>query len=251
MEVSLNKLNLPRVEVVQFKQNFIKTAVCELRFPTLLEYETVPPIPLQKLLRKNFPHYQPIRSLSVDPSPTVEREKQYQFQSKKRDWTVSFKASSIALETTRYKNFEDFSERLTNVVTTSLPVLDTDFFTRVGLRYINEIPLGDSNLFDWVREDLVTPLAQGTYGTVERFTQEVRGYAKKGRYTFRHGIGGLSRTEHQIYTLDFDFYEEDVPAKEVQGLVSEFNEEIFRFFLWAIGPETWKGLGKSTPRKAR
>ena len=54
--------------------------------------------------------------------------------------------------------------------------VDTDFFTRVGLTKYRL-----ATVFDWVREDLVTPLAQGTYGTVERFTQEVRGYAKKGR----------------------------------------------------------------------
>ena len=51
-------LTLPNVDRTRFEKNFIKTAVCELRFPALLEFETKPPVQLQKELRKDFPNYQ-------------------------------------------------------------------------------------------------------------------------------------------------------------------------------------------------
>jgi hypothetical protein len=51
-------LRLPEVERAQFKKNFINTAVCELRFPTILEYETKQPVELQRALRKEYPEYE-------------------------------------------------------------------------------------------------------------------------------------------------------------------------------------------------
>src|SRR6266511_3974402 len=112
--------------------------------PTLLnlpdvqevEFETKPPVQLQKELRQDYPYYEPAQSVSVGPG-VVDRETRHLFKSRKKDWTVAFKASAIALETTHYTNFAEFSQRLENLFAKSRSLLDTDFFTRVGLRYID------------------------------------------------------------------------------------------------------------------
>jgi uncharacterized protein (TIGR04255 family) len=243
-------LNLPDVQEVEFERNFIKMAVCELRFPTLLEFETKPPVRLQKDLRRDYPHYEPAQSVSVGPG-VVDRETRYLFKSRKKEWTVAFRASAIALETTRYTNFEEFAQRLGNLIAKSRSLLDTDFFTRVGLRYIDEIPIEDGELAGWVRDDLVAPLIQGVYGTVEHFLQEVRGFMAIGRYTFRHGTVGSAQEKPKVYSLDFDFYEENVPFDSVLSRVSEFNQQSFRFFHWAIGPKALSRLGKATAKPGR
>lgn len=247
---SLTSLNLPDVQEVEFERNFIKAAVCELRFPTLLEFETKPPVQLQKALRKDYPYYEPAQSVSVGPG-VVNRETSYLFKARKKDWTVSFKASAIALETSRYSNFEEFSERLENLFATSRSLLDTDFFTRVGLRYIDEIPIEDGELAGWVRDELVAPLTQGVYGTVEHFLQEVRGFTAIGRYTFRHGMVGSAPEERKVYNLDLDFYDENVPFDSVLSMVSQFNQQSFRFFSWAIGPKARNRLGKAIAKPGR
>lgn len=240
-------LNLPEVQVVEFERNFIKTAVCELRFPTLLEFEAKPPVQLQKELRKDYPYYEPAQAVSVGPA-VVDRETRYLFKSRKKDWAVSFKASAIALETTHYTNFAEFSQRLETLFTKSRSLLDTDFFTRVGLRYIDEIPIEDGELAGWVRDDLVTPLTQGIYGTVEHILQEVRGFTAIGRFTFRHGMVGSAQARDKVYSLDFDLYEENVPFDSVLSMVSQFNQQSFRFFSWAIGPKARTRLGKATAK---
>jgi uncharacterized protein (TIGR04255 family) len=247
---SLTTLTLPAVEEVVFERNFIKTAVCELRFPTLLEFETRPPVRLQKDLRKDYPLYEPQQSVSVGPG-AVGHQARYLFKSRKQEWTVSFGVSAIALETSRYTSFEEFLGRLETLLTKSQPLLDSDFFTRVGLRYVNEIPIEDGVLSGWLRDDLVPPLTQGVYGTVERFLQEVRGFTDIGQYTFRHGIADTTRDQPKVYTLDFDFYEENVQSDTVLMLVSQFNQLNFRFFRWAIGPKALKFLGEATARHPR
>jgi uncharacterized protein (TIGR04255 family) len=244
------ELHLPDVPAVIFERNFIKTAVCELRFPTLLEYETEPPRKLQKELRKDYPLYDEVQAVSVGPD-TVGRERRYLFKSRDGKWIASFKSFAIALETSHYTEFDDFAERLNRLLAKSQALIDSDFFTRVGLRYIDEIMIEDNEISGWINDHLIAPLAQGTYGTVERFIQEVRGYASTGPYTFKHGIVGRNASDRQVYTLDFDFYQENVKFDDVLALVSEFNKMSFRFFCWAIGPKARGRLGQESPRKAR
>jgi uncharacterized protein (TIGR04255 family) len=241
-------LTLPGAERTHFERNFIKTAVCELRFPALLEFETKPPVQLQNVLRKEFPHYE--RQHSVNLNDPHEKEVRHLLRSKKGNWLVALKSSSIAIETSRYTHFDDFLQQIRMVVDKCKPLLDTDFFTRVGLRYVNEVLIEDEKIDGWIRDDLINPLAAGVYGTVDRFIQEVRGITKFGKYTFRHGIAGVEVNNPALYTIDFDFYNENVEAEAVLPLVSDFNRESFRFFLWAIGPKVKERMGKSTPLKA-
>lgn len=249
MSESASVLTLPDVERAQFEKNFIKTAVCELRFPALLEFETKPPVGLHKVLRKEFPHYEQQQEVSLnDPR---DKELKHLYKSKKGDWIVSFKTSAIAIQTDHYTHFEEFLEQINSVVRKSRPFLDTDFFTRVGLRYINELRIEDGKVDGWIRDDLIAPLTAGIYGTVDRFIQEVRGVTKTGKYTFRHGIPGLTADKRDIYTIDFDFYNENVEAETVLSLVSDFNKESFRFFLWVIGAKGRERLGKLIPKKGQ
>ncbi len=209
-----------------------------------------PPRKLQKELRKEYPLYEVAQAVSVGPDG-IGRERRYLFKSRDSKWTASFKSSAIALETSHYTEFDEFAERLNRLLAKSQALIDSDFFTRVGLRYIDEIPIEDGEISGWVNDQLIAPLAQGVYGTIERSIQEVRGYASTGPYTFRHGIVGRSASGHQVYTLDFDFYEENVKFGDVPTLVSQFNKINFRFFCWAIGPKAREHLGHESPREAR
>ena len=247
MENKLQVLSLPSAERVRFERNYIKTAVCELRFPTLLEYETKQPVQLQKQLRKDYPHYKKQAEMDVAPGQVGKEEARYLFLSKKEDWIVTFKSASLLLETTNYTDFDEFEDRLQKLIGWAKPLLDTDFFTRVGLRYINEIIIEDATVDGWIREDLVKPLVDGVYGSVERFVQEVRGHTAAGMYTFRHGVVG-HKGEFPVYNLDFDFYNQNVSENDVHGLVAQFNDLNFDFFSWAIEEKARKGLGKATKK---
>jgi uncharacterized protein (TIGR04255 family) len=241
-----SNLSLPDIDRARFEKNLIKTAVCELRFPALLEYETKRPVELQRELRKDFPLYDRQQAVSVN-SP--DKEVRHLLRSRTGEWLVSFRPWSIALETSRYTQFEEFAKKLETVLEKSKSFLDTDFFTRIGLRYINEVHIENGNPDGWIRDELISPLVRGVYGRVDRFLQEVRGTTKSGKYTFRHGIVGTEDDKRDLYTIDFDFYSENVELDAVLRTVSEFNVESFRFFLWAIGPKARERLGKIVPEK--
>ena len=45
--LDLTVLCVPAVEPLEFERNFVRLAVCELRFPTLLELENASPVAFQ------------------------------------------------------------------------------------------------------------------------------------------------------------------------------------------------------------
>jgi uncharacterized protein (TIGR04255 family) len=242
LEKKASVLNLPEVARAQFKKNFIKTAICELRFPALLEFESKPPTQLQKELRKEFPHYE--RQQAVNIGDVNEKEIKHVLKSKKGEWLIAIRSYSIAVQTDRYTHFAEFSDMVKYTVNKALPFLDTDFFTRVGLRYVNEVCIEDGELLGWINDDLIAPIVHGVYGTVSRYIQEVRGATKSGQFTFRHGIAGLEEGKENIYLVDFDFYNANVQADDVIPMISNFNKEAFRFFQWAMGAKAQERLGK-------
>jgi uncharacterized protein (TIGR04255 family) len=236
-------LSVPREASIARERNFIKSAVCELRFPTLLQYEKSDPVELQKRLRSAYPYYEKQASVSVGPGP-VENVNEYHFRSRKRQWLVTFKASSIALETERYTSSQSFFAQLELVVEAAKSVIDSDFFTRVGLRYVDAVPLPDRQVNGWINPLLVKPLTDGFFGTVDRYYQEVRGKAESGGYSFRHGIFRQPGSGHPEYILDFDFFEEDVEVDETMSLVRKFHEESYSLFHWALGEQALAAMGK-------
>lgn len=243
-------LTVPAMGPAHFIRNFIDQAVCELRFPTLYELEgPKPPAKFALALRKEYPIQELVESVNLGSvQPT--RANMHVFKSKKQRWTVTLKAASIVLETKHYDSFSEFNDRLIAILNAAVPVIDSDFFTRVGLRYVNVIPFPRGEIQDWVNSALVGPLGDGVYGDVAEHSGRVIGITPHGGYMLQHGlvidnsVSGL-----QKYSLDFDFSQEDVPLSETMSTVQKLHELEFSTFCWALGPAAKAHLGPSTMKE--
>jgi uncharacterized protein (TIGR04255 family) len=251
MPDALRPLSPPDIPAVRYAKNFIKTAVCELRFPALLELEAKPPHAFQKLIRKAYPIYEP-QVVEMGAGEEALRENRYLFRSTDKQWTVSVKSFALSLETSKYIDFEDFFDRLMVVIRSAEPLIDADFFTRVGLRYINKITIEDGNPRDWISKDLLAPLRNDVLGTLSNYRCVLAGSLKNGSYTLRHGVGGdeaAAATGPKLeYTLDFDYYCENLKAAAVPDRLKEFNRTNFAFFSWCLGAKAKAVLGEGKPK---
>jgi len=255
LDNGLDLLNVPEEKSVRYETNFIETAVCEVRFPTLLELENTPPVKFQTALRKLYPFYSVEQAVSIGNMPS--QGNRYLFKSKKKDWTVSLKSNSLSLETKKYIDFDDFSARFALMLKTIGDFLDTDFFTRVGLRYINSVPLPGSNMDrkdidKWINPALVASIKSGALGTLKTFHCEVSGHIKDGGYTFRHGFSPLKINEDRnslSYTLDYDYFKEVVEYDDIHEVIKQFNSQNFNLFKWSLGENAVKLLGKGQDKK--
>ena len=239
-------LAVPAAKAARFKSNFIRQAVCELKFPTLYELEEGrPPKAFALALRKEYPNQAYGNQVKVGVGP-VTHSVVHTFSSKKSAWTVTLRAASVSLETSNYGSFEEFKGRLTHVVQAAVPVIDSDFFTRVGLRYINTVPYTRAAIGEWVNPLLVGPLAQGIYGDPTECASQVTGRTRVGGYRLQHGIASIEgQLPNSAYVLDFDFFAEDVPVKEAIETVQQLKELEFSFFMWTLGQAARAELGPS------
>lgn len=247
-----NVLRLPDVPRVRYARNFIKIAVCEVRFPIVLELESKPPVKLQRALRKDYPNYELQNEFNLGPSGASAERHVYMLKSKKKDWTVQVKSDSLSLETSRYVDFNDFLSRFLTLMEASAELTDTDFYMRVGLRYINEIPLKDCSPSGWVNPKLYAVSADGILGVIDHEMHEFTGTTEFGKYLFRHGraANGANGTNGTVnYLLDYDYWAENIEVALVSEFLKKANETNFQFFSWCLGEEGRAWLGEATPKR--
>ena len=239
-------LAVPAVERKHFARNFITQAVCELRFPTLFELEQErPPPDLAHALRKEYPTHERLAGLKLDANGGgAKPHTSHAFRSRKDRWTVNLRASTLSLETSHYDSFEEFQTRLEFVLRAAEKTIDADFFTRVGLRYINGIPCKRDDIKDWVNFDLVGPLASGIYGQPQEFSQRIVGTtALGGGFMFNHGLGVNAKTGQFQYVLDYDFFSEDIALGDAMATVKALHDAQHSLFRWSIGSRANDYLG--------
>lgn len=237
-------LSVDAVERKHFGRNFITQAVCEFRFPTLLELEgDQPPSDLAYALRKEFPTYQRLTNVKMG-SGSVGQSNVHAFHSRKNRWSVNIRAASLALETSHYDSFEDFRGRIAFVLKAAEKTIDSDFFTRIGLRYINGVPCDRGEVGEWINPRLVDPLASGVFGDPEEYSQRVVGTtAMGGGFMFSHGLGTNSKTGKFEYLLDFDFFVEDVAVSDAMSVLQQLHDSEHALFRWTLGRKAEAHLG--------
>jgi uncharacterized protein (TIGR04255 family) len=227
-------LSVDQVEHQHFATNFIRTAVCELRFPTLYELDAdKPPAEFAHALRKEYPTHGLAPRVNVSPA-ALARSNAHVFTSRKGQWTINLTSHTLSLETSRYGSFEDFQARIAQLVSACRSFIDSDFFTRVGIRYINVVPYDRATIAEWINPSPVGNLASGVYGDATEHAQAVRGTTEAGGFLFQHGIGPPDSTRPG-YGLDYDFYAENVELKDAMAVVRSLHKREFEMFMWSLG----------------
>ena len=241
-------LDLPEPQALQFGRNHLKTVVCELKFPTLLELETNQPVGIRKALKKEYPLYDVVRSFGFQALGGIMDEQVPKLSSVDKRWSVTIRPAAISLETSSYKSFEELRERVDVVARKALPFLDTDFFTRVGLRYVNLFPVRPEQARKIFNPVLIAPLESGVFGDVDSCFQEIRGVLKTGNYSLRHGYQA-SEEGPVRYLFDCDFYVEPLEAGSLTITLDYFHLEADSLFQWALTEYGRETLGGSRPKK--
>ena len=162
-------------------------------------------------------------------------------------WNVSLATDFVALETPIYRNFEEFLERLFQV----LDVLDRTVHpaatTRIGLRKVNQISHPTvTQPRDWVdllSQDLLGLLGVATPGEIGLSLSDVRFRDGDTELAIRHGVAPNEPTK---YLLDLDHSTLNTrplkPEESVRQLLLEFSEAITGFFHWVLEPTLYGWL---------
>jgi uncharacterized protein (TIGR04255 family) len=243
-------LNVPHVEIVRYARTFLRMVVCELRFPTLFELDDRrPPSAFAMAVRRSYPLHEMAQTFGLGTADMT-RGMQHEFRTQAKDWVLTLRQDAVVLQTTAYTTFDDFLARLKAVIVAAVPVIDTPFFTRVGLRYINHVPFAkNGTVKGWINSDLVGALSAGHYGQPFEHNGRVIGRALTGQYILQHGYkvnDDFNRAP--TYVIDCDMSHENVLIDEVATLLPKLNQHAVDLFHWALGDEAKAYLAAAKQR---
>ena len=243
-------------ERVQYRKPQLLEVICQLRFPAILSISAREPAEFQDMIRGSYPQYtrnveklppkvsgQP-GNMKLEEQPAVVN---YQFLSADGRWKVNMTNSFIALATPAYTVWEDFAQRLDEVLACFIKVYKPAYFERIGLRYINAFSRKALGLEDTPFAELIEPGYLGLMGEEDvnerafaRITQEAELALSGGCKLKLHcGPGMIKRNNVEDkevrFILDNDiFMPGKVEMKHSAGALNTVHTHADRVFRGAI-----------------
>lgn len=226
----------------QYKRSFVTQTICELKFPTLLELGgSHPPSKFVNALRKSYPTLDAGREVKINIGQgTTESMQAHIFRGLKPGWVATLKHSSVAIEGNRYDGFPALKARVKQLIDAALPIIDSDVWTRVGLRFVNVVGNGEDDPAEgWINPNLVSPLIGEQFEKISAFGGALQLGTDESGLLVRHQLQLTSNAQGAEitsvnYVLDIDSFRAGVPVAETLDVLEELHVESFDAFDWAL-----------------
>jgi uncharacterized protein (TIGR04255 family) len=202
-----------------YEQNSLKLVVCQLRFPVIHRFDEPGALArFQEVLSERYPRSAPEQQVTVAGGPAIQSPaaaavQYWRFQGVDDGWSVAIARDFVSLETTDYQRFEDFRERIAEVLDAA-SALGVTLRERLGFRYVDEIRHPEANKpGDWRRflnQELLGMVGGDELGNdVVQALQEIRLREADGTLAIRHGFLSAEVTGGEpFYLLDLDYFDE-------------------------------------------
>jgi len=245
---------------VVYSINPLEQVICQLRFPPILRIDAELPAKFQEAIRKEYPLFEEksegnlefpkelTAQLPVDMAKfmgiTSKEKRAYNFTSLDEKWTISLTRDFIALSSTDYSRWEEFSTHFQSPFDAFLQEYTPAFFTRIGLRYKNVIRRSKLDLTEVPWSELLQPSIAGLLSSPDIESGHINGIVSRielhlgdtiGTVMIRHGFVVDEATNEVCYAIDNDFFAGRIEESEdVTNRLAQFNHYARRFFRWSI-----------------
>lgn len=248
----------PEAKRVLYGRNPLDQVVCQLRFPPILKIDAELPAEFQEKVRRHFSNFSEASEWHVEIYPELRSEippdvlrqvlqssgnKNYEFSSDDGLWKISLTRNFVALTTKRYLRWEEFKEKLNIPLNALIEVYSPDYFSRVGLRYVDVIRRSTLNLSDIGWNELLQPYIAGILGS-----PEVGAHVKNFENRYEIGLSdgeSVARVVTKLvkaadddeicYMIDSDFHNsKKTKIDETMERLNYFNGRASRLIQWCI-----------------
>jgi uncharacterized protein (TIGR04255 family) len=248
-----------------FRKNTITEAVCQLRFPTILEASAHSPVQYQNLVKSEYPFYSEEKPQVILPKEVQElaggfplaaglhQTSLHNFYNPENSCRITLNQDFLAVSETKYDRWQYLRDRICRAEEAFRGIYHPLFYTRVGLRYKNLINRDELGLVQQGWHHLLNPSLVGLLGIGEISEQvvETRGQSlikllevPNAYVRIVHGVPGHDRSSYQI-EADF-FIDERKDAKQALAVLDEFNRVAAGLYSWATSRVLRDTLGPVT-----
>ena len=247
-------MNLPEFERVIYTYNPLIEVICQLRFPPILKISHKEPVDFQDEIRLHYPLFETTRTqIPAELSKFVQQfnlplqsDIAYNFKSEDQRWNLTLTKDFIALSTSSYERYEQFKQRLEEVLTIFERIYKPSFYTRVGLRYKDliirsKLGIKDNDWSELIAKRIASELHNPELSSsIQTISKNLVLNTENGQITLNHGLvtvkEPLEKGDEIAYLIDADFYtEQKIEGNEnVWKALNQFNQSAGRLFRWSI-----------------
>jgi uncharacterized protein (TIGR04255 family) len=228
----------------------LSTVVCEVRFdaPSLdhiLELgKRLEPLGLTEYVAEEG------LQVAMRPGQIEQRSvRRHRFSDTAGSSALTLDVQAFTFETAVYAGVDAFLASWQAVALAVGEALGLEARTRIGLRYVNEVPLDGAEheaVALAITRELLPPWgAQEHLRSLSVSLHEVRFTQAEGELAFRHGLQRAAPSAPPIYLLDFDHYEQRLRAFDVADdadRLRRFNATVNDVFRWSITQEKYESF---------
>ncbi|MBD3405657.1 MAG: TIGR04255 family protein [Candidatus Lokiarchaeota archaeon] len=230
-----------------FPINFLTSVTFEVRFDPLLAIQQKVPT-FQEKIRGKYPGLGKGVSFSIGlPFQESPESIQWEFSTKDKTSHIRLSMDRLIFVTKEYKNYSEFRENYTFAFNEFTKTTKLQNFNRLGLRYINEIPLPhENNVIEYIlkRFNPIISRSRIEEDAPITFQTEYRVRHDEGLVTLRNNLSfedGIPK-----YIIDIDGYSvevmtsnqiETISEKLHNLIVTEFHKNITDKFLESLRGE--------------
>lgn len=244
---------------VIYKKNPLDQVICQFRFPPILKIDTQSPVDFQEQIRKEYPfffeerdefHGFPPEVLSQLPQENISEIKllptnkmNYRFVSADNNWTINLTNSFLALSCKNYDRWENFKSHFVQPLSSLVDIYSPDFFTRIGLRYIDLITRSSLGLEGYGWDELIQPNILGILASTDIDISIVKSALSTDEVSIErdsiarlvHGLAIINQSKEEVYLIDCDYFtEKRTEISDATTKLDNYNQTGRRLFRWCI-----------------
>jgi uncharacterized protein (TIGR04255 family) len=253
-------LPLPAPDRTRLARSPLELVVCQVRFETrALVAEAPIALAIHEELGGNEGRYPRLEALGqtlnvmVNPGapPAVSQQavSGWRYQSADGSWIVSVSPDNVSLETTAYTEWEDFSERMRELLDVTASHISPGIEQRLGLRYIDRITEVDANSpADWrsyIAPELLGLALHEPLGAAVKIARQQLVLDLGDGYSCNVGHGFVPENHRLNYLLDFDLFREGgrpFSVDSVSEALEILHDDAGKLFQASITPELYEFL---------
>ncbi|MFQ6027309.1 MAG: TIGR04255 family protein [Dehalococcoidia bacterium] len=242
---------------VVYDNNPLTQVICQLKFPTILEIGSADPADFQKRIRKQYPIYhgpsesstissripQELSALAARVGLSMGRPGPHRFAIENETRSISLSPEFVAITEDSYTRWDELRPEIALMVEALVKVYEPPFFSRIGLRYQDEIDRKLLGLEDEPWKNLIKPELTGLVGVDFLEDRILESHSNtlcvvqddKLSAKIRISQGLVAGSEKNKYTIDADlFVDERTEVNDVLPILDQLNRTGGNFFRWVI-----------------
>ena len=241
------------------------TVLSQVRFPEIISIRQKSFIAgFQELVREDYPliRDEQVKAIEFDEhgaKVAVSDESVWRFIDERGTWRLTLTPSFFSLETRKYISRADFTDRLGKIIESAGKTLKPTHVTRIGMRYVDRVPLkGDATLDGMLRPEMLGLAGSSIREGIDHAISEVMCKVKEGQMLARWGLlPGRGTHDPEImppasdpsWFLDIDTFAnyQNSPVRYESGMIRStalaLATRSYSFFRWAVTRQFLEAFG--------